>query len=108
MAGVSKTNSFGTFLETIEKRATDDEGAKPPIPPPAPASEMTDVSRRVLGLLAREPATVAELREQVGLDPSDRVLHDLTANGFVEKAPGRPVRYALTAQGRAVVQLLGA
>jgi hypothetical protein len=116
MAGVSKTNSFGTFLETIEQddRAGGEPAAAPPAAPPAPApaaapaSAITDVSRRVLQLLARGPASLTELREQAGLEPSDTVLRDLTANGFVEKAPGRTVRYALTAQGRAVVQLLNA
>jgi hypothetical protein len=118
MAGVSKTNSFGTFLETIEQedRAGGEPAAAPPAAPPAPApprapapaSAMTDVSRRVLQLLARGPASLTELREQAGLEPSDNVLRDLTANGFVEKAPGRTVRYALTTQGRAVVQLLNA
>jgi hypothetical protein len=110
MAEASRTNSFGTFLETIEKRAEPAAApaAAPPVPAPAPApgSGMTEVSRRVLQLLATGPATVAELREQAGLDTDDSVLDDLTANGFVARAPGRTVRYALTAQGQAVVQLL--
>jgi chromosome segregation and condensation protein ScpB len=106
MAGVSKTNSFGTFLETIEKREAPEEAAAAPAAEPPPSSGMTDVSRRVLRLLANGPASITQLREQAGLDPSDTVLSDLTANGFVEKAPGRPVRYGLTAQGRAVVDLL--
>jgi hypothetical protein len=101
-----KTNSFGTFLETIENQAVP-VAAEPPAAP-APASAMTDVSRRVLQLLATGPATVAQLREQAGLVADDDVLADLTANGFVEKVPGRTVRYALTAQGQAVVQLLSA
>jgi hypothetical protein len=117
MAGVSKTNSFGTFLETIEQEAApvQEPAAVAPgaaVPPPAPgvtpASGITDVSRRVLKLLAQGPASVAELHAQAGLDPSESVLRDLTANGFVEKAPGRTVRYALTSQGQAVVQLLSA
>ena len=109
MAGVSKTNSFGTFLETIEKHNAPAEGpAAAPAGEPPPASGMTDVARRVLRMLAKGPASITELREQAGLDPSDTVLSDLTANGFVEKAPGRPVRYGLTEQGRAVVELLTA
>jgi DNA-binding MarR family transcriptional regulator len=109
MAGVSKTNSFGTFLETIEKRsAPADEPAAAPAGEPPAGSGMTDVARRVLHVLAKGPASVTELREQAGLDPSDTVLSDLTLNGFVEKATGRPVRYMLTAQGRAVVELLSA
>lgn len=107
MAGVSKTNSFGTFLETIEQRAAP-ATAEPAAPPPAPASAMTDVSRRVLQLLAIGPATVTQLRDQAGLQAEDDVLADLTANGFVAKVAGRTGRYALTAQGQAVVQLLSA
>jgi hypothetical protein len=99
MAGPSKTNSFGTFLETIEQAA--------PAPVPAPASAITDVSRQVLQLLATGPATSAQLRAQVGAETDD-VLAELTANGFAEKLPGRTVRYALTTQGQAVVQLLSA
>ena len=96
MAGPSKTNSFGTFLETIEQEA----------PAPAPAGAMTEVSRRVLQLLAAGPATVAQIREHAGNDAGDAVMDDLIANGFVERLPGRTVRYGLTAQGQAVVQLL--
>jgi len=110
VAEASKTNSFGTFLETIEKRA--EPAAAPPnaVPPPAPVpgSGMTEVSRRVLQVLAAGPATVAELRERAGLDTADSVLDDLTTTGFVERVPGRTARYALTAQGQAVVQLLSA
>jgi chromosome segregation and condensation protein ScpB len=72
---------------------------------PAPASAITDVSRQVLQLLATGPATSAQLRAQVGVE-TDAVLTELTANGFAEKLSGRTVRYALTAQGQAVVQLL--
>jgi hypothetical protein len=116
MAEASKTNSFGTFLETIEKRAepvaapaaAPPPPAPAPAPAPAPGSGMTEVSRRVLQLLATGPATVAELREQAGLGTDDSVLDDLSASGFVARAPGRAVRYALTAQGQAVVQLLSA
>jgi chromosome segregation and condensation protein ScpB len=110
MAGVSKTNSFGTFLETIEKRSgpAEQPAAAVPAGEPPPASGMTDVSRRVLLALAKGPASITELREQAGLDPSDTVLSDLTTNAFVEKAPGRGVRYQLTEQGRRVVELLTA
>jgi hypothetical protein len=114
MAEASKTNSFGTFLETIEKRAEPAPAPPAAAPPPAPApaaapgSGMTEVSRRVLQLLAAGPATIAELREQAGLGTDDSVLDDLTTTGFVERAPGRTARYALTAQGQAVVQLLRA
>ena len=118
MAGPSKTNSFGTFLETIEKRApAEAPAAAPPagVPPPGvsppavpgPASAMNDVSRQVLQLLATGPATSAQLRAQAGAETDD-VLTELAANGFAEKLPGRTVRYALTAQGQAVVQLLSA
>jgi chromosome segregation and condensation protein ScpB len=109
MAGVSKTNSFGTFLETIEKHGPPAaEPAAAPAAAPPPASGMTDVARRVLRLLAKGPASITELHEQAGLDPSDTVLSDLTALGIVEKAPGRAVRYRLTEQGRAAVALLTA
>jgi chromosome segregation and condensation protein ScpB len=102
MAGASKTNSFGTFLETIEQAAPP---AAAPAPQPGP-SAMTDVSRRVLHLLATGgPATVTQLREQAGAETDD-ALAELAANGFVEKHPGRTVRFALTAQGQAVVKLL--
>lgn len=108
MAEASKTNSFGTFLETIEKRAEPTPAPPAAAPAPAPGSGMTEVSRRVLQLLASGPATVTELREQAGLGTDDSVLDDLTTTGFVERAPGRTARYALTAQGQAVVQLLSA
>ena len=104
MAGASKTNSFGTFLETIEQAAPPPEA---PAPVPGSPSAMTDVSRQVLQLLATGPATSAQLRAQVGAETDD-VLAELTANGFAEKLPGRTARYALTAQGQAVVQLLSA
>jgi DNA-binding MarR family transcriptional regulator len=108
MAGVSKTNSFGTFLETIEKRSAPADEPTAAAEAEPPAGGMTDVSRRVLLLLAKGPASIADLRQQAGLDPSDTVLSDLTTNGFVEKAPGRGVRYELTEQGRRVVELLTA
>jgi hypothetical protein len=109
MAGVSKTNSFGTFLETIEKRSPPAEqpvAAAPPGEPP-PASGITDVARRVLQILAKGPASSTELREQAGIDPTD-ALDDLTTNGFVARASGRGVRFELTEQGRRVVELLTA
>ena len=96
MASARKTNSFGTFLETIEQAA----------PAADPAGAMTEVSRRVLQLLAAGPASIEQLQEHAGSDASDAVMDDLIANGFVEKLPGRTVRYGLTAQGQAVVQLL--
>jgi hypothetical protein len=108
MAGPSKTNSFGTFLETIEKAAPPEApAAEAPTAVPAPASAMNDVSRQVLQLLATGPATGAQLRAHAGAE-TNAVLAELTANGFAEKLPGRTVRYALTAQGQAVVQLLSA
>jgi hypothetical protein len=108
MAGPSKTNSFGTFLETIEKAAPPEApAAEAPPTVPGPASAMNDVSRQVLQLLATGPATSAQLRAQAGAETDD-VLTELAANGFAEKLPGRTVRYALTAQGQAVVQLLSA
>jgi chromosome segregation and condensation protein ScpB len=108
MAAPGKTNSFGTFLETIEKAAPPEaRAAEAPAAVPTPASALTDVSRRVLQLLATGPATSAQLRAVAGAE-TDEVLAQLTANGFVEKLPGRTVRYALTAPGQAVVQLLSA
>src|SRR4051794_10339483 len=107
MAGASKTNSFGTFLETIEQEGvapTAPADAAPPAPP-GPTGAMTDVSRRVLQLLAAGPATLTQLREQAGVGEDDTVLADLAANGFVVRAPGRAGRFTLTAQGQAVVRL---
>jgi len=106
MAEASKTNSFGTFLETIEDKAAP-AAAAPPQAQEA-SSPMTELARRVLQFLASGPASSAELRQRVGPDVSDDVLDELISHGFVEQAPGRAVRYALTAQGQAVVQLLTA
>jgi hypothetical protein len=110
MAEASKTNSFGTFLETIEEDAppTKQAAAPPPAPPSGPSGPMTELARRVLRFLAAGPASLAQLRQQVGSDATDEVLDELVAHGFIEKAPGRAVRYALTPQGQAVVQLLTA
>jgi chromosome segregation and condensation protein ScpB len=108
MAEASKTNSFGTFLETIEEDAA--PAAEPPLaaPPEASPSPMPELSRRVLRALATAPASTAQLREQVGPELRDEVLDELVAHGFIARVPGRGVRYALTAAGQAVVQLLTA
>jgi hypothetical protein len=103
MASARKTNSFGTFLETIEQAAPPSEA--PAALQPGGAHPLTDVSRRVLQLLATGAATSTQIREQVGAEADD-VLAELGANGFVEKLPGRTDRYGLTTQGQAVVQLL--